>query len=179
MLKRIKYYFKRIYRLSLNHKKKEEIFWKDLKKLHADVEWPSGVYEKEKYIETAFGIGDDRAEFFYYMVYDGYFHCRVKVLDAYPVELTTELFILAAHFNNIMNYGVVVVNVDSGFVEYHLKNNLLLPLLYHGEIYNQIITHYDISKEIYFAFQRLVVEGEAPAIIIADLLRKIDDDSKE
>ena len=118
-------------------------------------------------------------EHFYNMIYDGCFHCRVKVLDAYPVELTTELFILAAHFNNVLNHGVVVVNVDIGFVEYHWKRDLLMPLLYTADAYNQILSHYESSKEIYFAYQRLVVEGEAPAIIIADLLRKLNDDEKE
>ena len=43
-------------RLSLSFKKQEEIVWSDLKKLHAASDWQSGVYEKEKYIETFFQI---------------------------------------------------------------------------------------------------------------------------
>ena len=49
-MKKIKIYLKRIYRLAFSFKKQEEIVWKELKKLHADAEWNSGIYEKEKYI---------------------------------------------------------------------------------------------------------------------------------
>ncbi len=50
--------------------------------------------------------------------------------------------------------------------------------MYSGELYNQLIKHYDISKDIYAAYQRLIIEQEAPAIIIADLLREKEEDKK-
>ena len=53
-MKKLKFYLIKIYRLALNFKKQEEIVWNDLKKLHADSEWLSGVYEKEKNIESIF-----------------------------------------------------------------------------------------------------------------------------
>jgi hypothetical protein len=58
---------------------------------------------------------------------------------------------------------------------------LLIPLLYNGEIHGQLTRHYNTSKDIYSAFQRLVIEQEAPAIIIADLLKENetkDDETK-
>jgi hypothetical protein len=180
-MNKIKFYLKRIYRLTFSFKKQEEIVWTELKKLHADAEWKSGVYEKEKYIETIFEISNEKGGIFYYMIYDGSFHCRVKILEDYPTELTTELFILAAHFNNLLNNGVVIVNVNSHYVEYHQKRDLLIPLLYNSEIHGQLIRHYNTSKDIYSAFQRLVIEQEAPAIIIADLLKNNeakDDETK-
>ena len=170
-MNKLKFYLQRIYRLTLSFKKQEEIVWTELKKLHADAEWKSGVYEKEKYIETIFEIGNDQGAIFYYMIYDDSFHCRVKILDDYPTELTTDLFILATHFNNLLNNGVVIVNVNSHYVEYHQKRDLLIPLLYNSEIHGQSIRHYNTSKDIYLAFERLVIEREAPAIIIADLLK--------
>ena len=174
-MNKIKFYLKRIYRLTLSFKKQEEIVWKELKKLHADSEWKSGIYEKEKYIETVFEISNEQGCIFYFLIYDGSFHCRVKILDDYPTELTTDLFILAAHFNNLLNNGVVIVNVNSHFVEYHQKRDLLIPLLYTDEIYGQLIRHYTASKDIYSAFQRLVIEREAPVIIIADLLKDYEE----
>ena len=167
----IKYYIKRIYRISLSFKKQEELVWQELKLLHAHSDWKHGVYEKEKYIETIFELGKETGGAFYYMIYDGSFHCRVKILEDYPNELTTDLFILAAHFNNLLNNGVVIVNVQNHFVEYHLKINLLIPLLYTDETYGQLMRHYNTSKDVYSAFQRLIIEQEAPAIIIADLLK--------
>ena len=171
-MNKIKFYLQRIYRLALSFKKQEELVWKELKKLHADADWKHGVYEREKYIETIFELGKEQGGAFYYMIYDGNFHCRVKILEDYPIELTTDLFILAAHFNNLLNNGVVIVNVQSRYVEYHQKRDMLIPLLYTSETYGQLMRHYNTSKDIYAAFQRLIIEQEAPAIIIADLLKE-------
>ncbi len=171
-MNKIKYYLQRIYRLSLSFKKQEEIVWKELKKVHSDAEWKSGIYEKEKCIETNFEISNGKAVRFGYMIYDDSFHCRVKILEEFQSDLTTDLFILASHFNNLLNNGVVVINVNNLYVEYHEKRHLLIPLLYNGEIYDQLNRHFNTSKDIYSAFQRLVLEQEAPAIIIADLLKE-------
>ena len=171
-MNKIKFYLQRIYRLTLSFQKQEELVWKELKKLHADADWKHGIYEKERYIETIFELGKEKGGAFYYMIYDESFHCRVKILEDYPKELTTDFFILAAHFNNLLNNGVVIVNVNSQYVEYHQKRDLLIPLLYNGEIHVQLKRHYNTSKDIYSAFQRLVIEQEAPAIIIADLLKE-------
>ena len=176
-MNKIKFYLQRIYRLTLNFKKQEELVWEELKKLHADAEWKHGIYERDKYIETGFEISKEQGGIFYYMIYDGCFHCRVKILEDYPKELTTDLFILAAHFNNLLNNGVVIVNVNGHYVEYHQKRDLLIPLLFNSEIHGQLNRHYKTSKDIYSAFQRLVIEQEAPAIIIADLLK--DNDAKD
>ena len=113
------------------------------------------------------------------MIYDGSFHCRINILEDYPIELTTDLFILAAHFNNLLNNGVVIVNVQSRYVEYHQKRDLLIPLIYTSETYGQLMRHYNTSKDIYAAFQRLIIEQEAPAIIIADLLKENEANDKE
>ncbi len=180
-MNKIKFYLQRIYRLTLSFEKQEELVWKELKKLHTNTDWKHGIYEKEKYIETIFELGKEQVGAFYYMIYDGCFHCRVIILEDYPTELTTDLFVLAAHFNNLLNNGVVIVNVNSRYVEYHLKRDLLIPLLYSGEIYGQLARHYSTSKDIYSAFQRLVIDQEAPAIIIADLLKENetkDDETK-
>ena len=166
---KLKHYIKRFYRLTLNSKKQEEIVWSDLKKYHNREDWKSGVYEKERYVETLFDISNGKSESFFYMIYDGYFHCKVKILEDFDPDLTTDLFILAAHLNNHLIDGIVRINVNREFVEYHVKCDILLPLLYPGEIHGQSYRHFNSSKDIYSAFQRLVVEGEIPAIIIGDL----------
>ena len=171
-MKKIKFYLKRIYRLALSYKKQEEIVWSDLKKLHAATEWKYGVYEKEKYIETLFEISNGKAGRFFYMIYDGRFHCRVKILEEFSVDLTSDIFILTTHFNNLLTNGVVLVNVNNNYVEYHQKREWLIPLLYTHETYGQLNNHFNLSKDIYTAFQRLVDGQEAPAIIIADLLKE-------
>jgi len=177
-MKKLKLYLNRIYRLTLDSKKQEELFWNDLKRFHSNADWRHGVYEKDKYIETILDISDGNPCAFNYMIYESYFHCLVKILEDFPVELTTDLFILAAHFNNMLNNGVVIVNVNERFVQYHQKRDLLIPLLYKGEIHVQIKRHFNVATIIFSAFQRLVKEQEAPAIIIADLLRKNEMEDK-
>lgn len=168
---KLKFYLQRIYRLSLSSQKQELLVWKDFVKLHQDAGWKSGIYEKDKTIEAYFTIGIDRMGTFDYLLHDGYLYYTVKVLEDFPTELTTDVFVLAAHINNHLSNGVVVIDVGERRVDYRKKRELLLPLLYTDDLYEQLIRHYKSSKDIYSAFNRLVEEQEAPAIIIADLLK--------
>ena len=178
-MKKIKNYFKRIYRLTLSFKRQEELVWKEIKVLHADSGWKYMINEKEKYIETFFEISKDTGASFYYKINDRLYHCRVKILEDFPSSLTTELFILAEHFNNGMKNGVVIIDVINNFVEYRQKRDLIIPLLYKDEAYTQLLQHYSTSKNIYIGFKRLVTEHEAPVIIIADLLKKIEQENED
>jgi hypothetical protein len=172
ILRRLFFYFQKVYRITISYKKYEEIVWSDLKKLHNDANWRYGVFESDKRIEAVFEIGDKIGTTYYYMVYDGQYHCRVKVIENFDPELTTELFILAAHFNNLLNNGVVAVNVQSGFVEYHTKSEYIVNIIYPGELHAQLLNHFNISKDIFWAFNKLVHENEEPTLIIADLMKK-------
>jgi len=174
MMKNLQALIKRMYRLSLGYKNQNKAVWEDLKKLMTIENWQFGVFEHDKTIEAMFQIAEEQLRTFYYMIYAGQLHSRVKILDGFPTDLTTDMFILATHFNNMLNSGVVVVNVQGQFVEYHLKTDLLLPLLYPGETYIQINRHYNVSKDIFWAYQRLIEDNEAPALIIADLLKNQD-----
>tara|TARA_B100001758_G_scaffold247800_1_gene267342 strand:+ start:4467 stop:5006 length:540 start_codon:yes stop_codon:yes gene_type:complete len=178
-MKKLKFYLIRIYRLALNFKKQEEIVWSDLKKLHSASDWQSGIYEKEKYIETFFQIGDEKGERFFYAIDDGYFDCRVQILGQFPVNLTSDIFILATHFNNLLTNGGVLINVNDNYVEFRQKREWIIHLLYPSEIYNQLSNHFSASKDIYTAFQRLVDGQEAPAIIIADFLKEKRENNDE
>lgn len=178
-MKKLKEFVKRIYRLSISYKKQEELVWEDLKNLHVKEKWQSGVYENEKMIETRFTIAKEKAATFYYTMYESQFLCRVEVLDNFPLDLTTDIFILATHFNNIMNRGKVVVNIQSQAVQYHIKRHILFHLLYPREMYFQILDHHTYATDLNWAFQQLVNTNEPPAIIIADFLKKKEEEKEE
>lgn len=173
------YYFEKIYRISTSHKQYEAIVWRDLKKHFKGSEWKYGVFENEMRIESVFEIAHEMGATFHYVLYEGKYHCRVKVLDDFADELTTDCFVLSAHFNNILRDGVVVVNVQSKYVEYHVKNDLIVNLIYPGELHQQLLRHFHTSKEIYWAFNKLINENEEPALIIADLMVKNKMNSEE
>ena len=172
-------YFTRIYKLSLSSDKQDLLAWKALKKMHVDAGWKSGVYEKGQYIETVFEIGEEKAGVFNYMILDREYHCRVNILENFMPEMATDFFILAAHFNNLLNKGKVEINVNDRTVEYNYKSDLLVPLLYPGEFHNRMLKHYYTSKDVYWAFNKLIYEKDEPAIIIADLLKKNETQESE
>ena len=176
---KVKFYLQRIIRITYKNTRRESFVWKKLKKLQSESKWHHGVYESEKYVETTFAIAEDTPAHYYYMIYDGYYHCRVKIHENYPIELTTQIFILASHFNNLLNAGVVVVNVENRYIEYHLKTEIIIPTLFPGEIHELLIRHYNISKDIFWAFNELVYKNEEPALIIADLLRSKNEDKTQ
>lgn len=181
-IRKFLFFLQRIFRLSLNYEKQLEVVWEDLKKMHNSKGWRSGVYENERYIETVFKIDEDQLATFNYIIHDGYFYCRVKVLDYYPPEMTTDCFVLAAHFNNLLNHGMVVLDPESQNVVYSLKHDHLVPLLYTGEAMRQILNHHETARDVYKAFRRLLIEQEAPAVIIGDLInekRKENNQSEE
>ena len=177
-MKTITIFLTRIYRSVLPSSAHEEIVWKDLKNLFDKMQWRFGVFEKEKHIESSFEIDKDISSTFHYMIYNENHHCRTLVANKYPTHLTSNIFILASHFNNLLQTGRVKINVDDQYIEYHTKCDLLLPLLYPGELRSQITRHYGVSKDIYWAFQKLIFENEEPPIIIADLLKMKETEKK-
>ena len=173
-MKRFLNYLKRVYRFSLNKSKREDLAWKDLKKFFAKFDWKYGIYEKEKYIDSFWSItdADDKGTKFIYLINDNCFYCSANAFDNYPIELTTEIFILAQHFNNVLKNGIVIVDAESRYVEYRRKMDILIPLLNTGVFLEEIIHHQETVIDIHWAFQKLVEENEAPAIIFADFLKK-------
>ena len=168
---KLKKYFQVIYRITLGYKHYEKFVWKELINIHKNAKWHYGIFEEDKYIETVFGISEGKTTRYFYLVEGGYYNCRVRIIEEYPVEMTTDLFVLATHFNNLLNYGVVTVNVENRHIEYQIKSDFTVHVVFPGEIHNQLVRHHKISKDVFWAFNKLIEESEEPAIIIADLLK--------
>lgn len=162
-------YFLQIVCLGLSKKRQQLLVWQTLKEFQT--RWSHGVYEDERYILTLLDIGNNKPAQFYYQVDDDGFFSRVKIIDKFSSDLTSDIFILATHFNNILNDGVVIVSAEEQYVEYRVATELLIVLLTKDEINLRIMRHFSTSKVIHSAYRKLLEEGEAPAIIIADLLR--------
>lgn len=172
-------YFKRLYKLSLNAEKQDLMAWRELKQMHFDAGWKSGIYESEMQIVTSFEIGNENSAKFGYSIENREFHCRVNIVENYSPELTTDFFILATHFNNLLNKGKVEIDVNERIVSYNYRCDLLVPLLYPGEYYDKMLVHHRTSKDIYWAFEKLMYENEEPALIISDLMNKKKEEIKD
>jgi len=180
MFAKVKRYLKTIYRLSLSPAKREAVVWRDLKKLFVALDLRHGVFESSRHIETGFIMDEDKGRMFFYRLRDGDFECFVRVIEYFPEELTSDIFILTTHFNNLLNYGLVTVNTNNRSVNFTMKEDALIPCLYPGHLHAMMDRHHDITRDLlYKAFQRLVHEVEAPTIIIADLLNERDGNTEE
>ena len=175
MFAKVKQYLKKIYRLLLSPAKREAVVWKDLKKLFVALDLRHGVFESDRHIETGFKMDEDNGAWFFYRLRDGDFECFVRVIEDFPEELTSDIFILATHFNNLLNYGLVTVSTNNRSVNFTMKEAILIPCLFPEYLHSIMDRHHDITQDLlYKAFQRLVNENESPAIIIADLLNEHD-----
>ena len=168
----LKTILKRMYRSTFKTDKIESVVWNDLKQLFKSNQWRYGIFETDRMITATFEIAENRGSDYYIAVYDNYIHFRVKVIENFDPERTVELFILAAHFNNLLNHGTVVVNVESNYVEYHLKCDTVLALHYTDALYFKLTNHYNTSKDIYWGFHQLVEMNEEPVFIISEILKK-------
>jgi hypothetical protein len=172
MIKKILHYTRVWYHLLLSSEKQNDIVWNHLKKYHITEKLNSGFFENEKRIESDFRITDDYQARFFYAVYKGTLYCRCKVIQDFDPELTTEMFVLATHFNNLLRFGKVMVDPTERSVEFAIDSALTEYIVYPGALQQITIMHYDTTKDIFWAFQKLINEQEEPAIIIADFLRK-------
>lgn len=179
LLEGIKAYFRSIHRLSLSLAKRQAIVWADLKNIFTTLGWKHGVYEDDKYIQLTFEIGENDTAHFFYQITDEEIEVQAHLLKDFPSELTTEIFVLATHFNNLLRRGTVTINTSYNHVEYTVKQDILKSYLYPEEIETCLIKHHRTADNvIYPAFHRLIYENEAPAIIIADLLKGMEDKSE-
>lgn len=165
-------FFNRLRIITTDRRKQPDIFWKQLVAFFKNKQWKYGVFENERYIEATFNISEEFSVNFIYTISDTQFRCFVKLNDDFPTDLIPDMFILASHFNNIFNLGRIVVNPSSHFVIYEIRTDILPLLLYPEDIEYLITLHYTSAKDVFKSFQKLFIENEPPALIIADLLKE-------
>lgn len=146
--------------------------WDELTRLHRNRNWRFSVFESENYVESIFHITEDTDEFYRYLLYDQQLHFDVRVLHSFPQEITTDLFVLAAHFNNLLTFGKVILDVNRNNVVFNFHNELKLYSVFPEKIEPDLSHHYQISKDVYWAFQKFVSEREEPVIIISEALNR-------
>lgn len=169
---KISNFLEQVYILLLNDKQREIYAWKKLKRIHIQKNWCSGFYENDKRIKSSFNYSDSEVIDYWYAVEEDQLACRVLMIQEFPEEFTSDVFILSAHFNNILWRGKIEVNIKHRYVEYNLKSELLTVLMYPGRMEWMTSDHYHASLDIIWAFRKLIAEQEPPAFIIAELMQK-------
>lgn len=150
----------------------EQIVWKLLKKELKIVPFKHEVNESEKTVYTKFHLAPNiLGRFWYMMFYDRLFF-RAIIIPNYPVEQTTNIFILAQHFNNQVNHGSVVIDVPLNHIEFRTTYHFPEIIFTKNAIEKHIHYQFNISCDIFWAFNKMLTENEEPAYIIAELIAK-------
>jgi hypothetical protein len=174
---KIKYTWKRFYRIQ-NVKRRSEFVWNDLIKYNLEKGWRFGQYETEKRIENTFSLDEANSIVFDYTVTENNLKFNALILRSFDEEKTNDILVLASHFNSLLNFGVVKVSVKYNIVEYRYSGDLLAYMLYNGEIDNDHITHYNLTKDCAWAFYRLLESGDDPVFVFSELLQRKEDQEK-
>lgn len=166
------YNLKMLYRLTRGIERQESILWQELKAFHKKINPDYLIHGTLKCIESYVETHKDFYLKYRYLIHDGKFICSVKHSFYFPDDVTIDIFILATHLNNILNGGIVKVNVENKYIEYTIEENVIVPLLKKEYLKIQIINHFNNSKLVQWAYDKLIVEREEPVLIIAELMRK-------
>lgn len=169
---KIKNYLRNIYRLALPAEKQENLVWKEVLSFFEKEGWPVRIYEDRKIAAIRLPLSRDRDREFFFGISDHNFFCMVDVVSGFPDAVINDLFILATHYNNILNEGSVQVGVEERNVLFTATIQVIIPLLYRGVIEDQIFRHVSAAEDAFDIFEKLVYDGEEPAIIMAGLYLK-------
>lgn len=161
-----------------NLEERHNLLWINLKEYFASTQSKYETFESEKYIETLYSVDQGNRIFkrFHYHVdkESELLKSIVWISEGYDDKKSRHVLILSAHFNSLMKHGIVRVNTNICTVLLEFRVHLLVPFMFSEEIHSQIIAHYEMSKDIVWAFNRLFLFEEDPVYIILDLQKKID-----
>lgn len=164
-------WFYKAYWINCSQKKQTAHIWKRLKQWFVKEEIRFGIYEREQLLSMRMDLLDNTVVDFQYIVNEQGLLCSSYVFESYDDRDTTNLFILATHFNSLLRTGKVVINPEAQTVRYTFQCNLAALIANPYMMRSVIMEHYDVTKDVCWAIEKLVTEHEEPSIIIADLLR--------
>ena len=171
MFRYIPVYSQRVYRLiRVNHR--SDIVWKELIKLHKKENWHFGQYDNENYIRTTFADDNNNDLNFHYQVTNDKLVYRAVIAGDFNEDNTNDIMLLSSHLNSLLTFGMVRVNIKDNYVEFVYQGDLLVYMLYPGEIHTDIDRHFRITSDCSWAFTHLLKSGDEPVFVIAELLKR-------
>lgn len=171
IFKYIPVYSKKISRL-FKVKHRSEIVWNELIKLHKKENWHFGQYDNEKYVRATFTDENNNDLNFHYQVTDDKLVFRAVIVSDFSEDYTNDIMVLSSHLNSLLTFGMVRVNIKDNYVEFVYQGDLLVYMLYPGEIHSDIDRHFRITSDCYWAFTHLLNSGDEPVFVISELLKR-------
>ena len=171
---KLTFFIRRIYRL-INKKNTSHFVWKELINYHATKGLKFGQYEKEKQIVCSYKMNDNHSANFDYYLYDGELYFRSIILSSFDDERTHDVLLLASHFNNLINFGIVKVNMRDNSISLNYSRDLLTFSLFPKEIAHNITRHCNLTLDCFWAFDTLIKTGDDPVFVFSELMRRIEE----
>tara|TARA_B110000459_G_C16512105_1_gene448401 strand:- start:334 stop:906 length:573 start_codon:yes stop_codon:yes gene_type:complete len=168
---------KRYQQIRSVHNRVSEV-WLSLKRYYEQSGCNYGTYESMKFIETTYAINEKHQIYkkFQYHVDEktDLLKSLVWISEGFDSDKVKNILILASHLNTLMNAGLVRVDTKNCTISMEMGISLLVPYLYEDEIHTLCVKHFNLSKDIVWAFNRLLIFDEDPVFIIVDLMKKVD-----
>lgn len=169
-MEKLKTLLQRSYRASLSPERQEEQVWEELKAHCVEIDLDYGIHERRQTVSLNLSHKDGSLLSIYHCVSGTEVSSRSIVFYTYPEELTTDIFILTTHLNNVTKGGKITVNPKTRHIEYICQADSwrFLNRNTHFAFY---IKEYMLTVEtIIWAYNQLIKQGQEPALIIADML---------
>lgn len=170
---KIKIIVQRVYRL-LRVSRSHDYVWQELNNHFKNSGLRYGQYNQAKQITCSFLLYDTQPVDFDYTVKNGSLTFRAVVLASFDEDFTNDLLVLASHFNNLLNFGVVRVSSTNNFVSYVHVKDLLIYSLFPGEINSDLKNHLELTSDITWAFNYLIETGDDPVFVFSEFLRRLE-----
>ena len=175
--KGVKENIKKCRQLRSVHNRVSEV-WLALKRYYEQSGCNYGTYESMKFIETTYAINEKHQIYkkFQYHVDEktDLLKSLVWISEGFDSDKVKNILILSSHLNTLMNAGLVRVDTKNCTISMEMGISLLVPYLYKDEIHSLCVKHFNLSKDIVWAFNRLLLFDEDPVFIIVDLMKKVD-----
>jgi hypothetical protein len=168
---KIKFLLQRVYRV-FTFSKTNNYVWKDLIKYHKRSGWRFGQFDNEESIECSFKIDDTNYVTFKYTVDSDKLFFSSTILQSFDEEHTNDILVLASHFNNLLNFGVVKVSINYNCVDFVYTRDLLSYSLFSGEIDGDTIVHFNLTKDVFWSFNNMIQTGEDPVFVFSELMKR-------
>lgn len=173
-----KFTFQKVYRV-LNVKKSSDFVWKELIYHHKKSNWKFGQFDKDKRIECCFTDDDNNAIDFYYNVTSNRLYFTGVILSSFDEERTNDILVLASHFNGLLSFGVVKVNLKNNYVEMEYYGDILNYSIFPGEIDSDMTTHYNLVKDCFWSYKNLLETGDDPVFVFSELMRRREEKNND
>ena len=156
-----------------NNEYRMQYVWKELKKYFSIQKFDHGVYEDRKEIEAHYNINDSEIKSFWYWAskQENELYATTDILNSYPEESTIDIFILASHINSVIKRSKIVIDPEKSIVTLVSKISLF-DCLYESQLIQYLVcSHFEYTKDIDWAFKKLILEKEEPVFIINELIK--------